>query len=357
MPIIPAKKICIIRISALGDTVHALALANGLRKGYPNAHLTWILQPLPYEMVKHQPNIDRFIVFERNNGIHAWKVLQRQLKNDRFDLAVIPQVSFRSSFITALVKADIKLGFDFKRSRELSWVFTNRHISHRDPQHVQDQFFEFLEYLGIDDNEKQWNFAFTGEEMLWRNNFFKEIGRPVISFVIATSHPGKDWYPERYSEVMDYVDRELGFQPMIVGGPSPREHELAKKILDQCQSKPVVALEKPIRKTLLQLSGSAMVVSPDTGPLHAAVALDIPVIGLYGFSDPRRCGPYKKFADLLIDKYNDPGKKDSRIRRRTKKNRMQRITPQEVIEKITIGIQKYVSSRPKPDETEKKQPR
>jgi heptosyltransferase I len=84
-----------------------------------------------------------------------------------------------------------------------------------------------------------------------------------------------------------------------------------------------------------------MVVSPDTGPLHAAVALNIPTIGLYGASNPRRCGPYKKFGDLLIDKYTDPGEENDPISRRLKPSRMEQITPDEVIEKIKYGLEKY----------------
>jgi len=294
MPKIPAKRICLIRLSALGDAVHALALANGLRQGYPDAHLTWIIQPLPHELVKYQPAIDQFIIVEKKGGLRFWGNLFRQLQEKRFDLAIIPQVSFRSSFIAALVRADIKLGFDFNRSRELSWAFTNRHIPPGKPGHVQDQFFEFLDFLGISGYRKEWKFVFTHEELAWQRDFFSRIDRPVISFVAATSDPEKDWHADGYAAVMDYVDFKLGFQPMIVGGPSRRENEIAKQIVAKCSGSPVVALEKPVRKTMLQLAGSSMVVSPDTGPLHAAVALDVPTVGLYGPSDPRRCGPYQK---------------------------------------------------------------
>jgi heptosyltransferase I len=344
MPNIPAKKICLIRLSALGDAVHALALANGLRQGYPDSHLTWIIQTLPYELVKYQPCIDQFIIVDKKGGFGFWKNLSRQLKKDRFDLAIIPQVSFRSSFITALIQSDIKLGFDFNRSRELSWAFTNRHIQPRKPGHVQDQFFEFLDYLGISDYKKEWNFVFTQEELNWQKEFFARIQRPVVSFVAATSDPEKDWNAPGYAAVMDYVDLKLGFQPLIVGGPSKREHEIAGQILEKCICKPVVALEKPVRKTLLQLAGSAMVVSPDTGPLHAAVALNVPTVGLYGPSDPRRCGPYEKYKDLLIDKYKNPGEENNLITRKLRKGRMLSITPEEVMEKIRFGLEKYVRS-------------
>jgi heptosyltransferase I len=84
-----------------------------------------------------------------------------------------------------------------------------------------------------------------------------------------------------------------------------------------------------------------MIVSPDTGPLHMAVAMDVPTIGLYGFTDPRRCGPYGKFQDLLIDKYNDPGEENAPITRITRPGRMARITPEMVIEKIKQGLKAY----------------
>lgn len=338
---IPARKICIIRMSSLGDTVHALALVNGLRKGYPDAHLTWILQTLPYEMVKRQPNVDQFIAFDRKGGLKSWQKLARELKGKRFDLVLAPQVSAKASLITTLVRSKIKLGFDIRRSRELHWLVTNRKLPPHPPQHVQDQFFEFLDYLEIEDYPVEWNFAFTEEELAWQESFFKKLGRPVVSFVIASSDPRKNWHTRGYAQVMDYVDKTLKMQPMIVGGPSRHEQSTATEILRLCSSSPFLALEKPIRRTLLQLSGSALVVSPDTGPLHMAVAMNVPTVGLYGFSNPRRCGPYRRFHDLLIDKYTNPGEENARIRRTTRPGRIERISTDEVIEKIELGLRRY----------------
>jgi len=341
MPKIPAKKICIIRLSALGDTVHTLGLVNGLRKGYPDAHLTWILQPLCYDLVKHQENVDRFIIFDRKNGLESWKKLAHDLEGERFDLVLMLQVSLKASLISMFVRGGIRLGFDFIRSREMHWLFTNRKIDRREPQHVQAQFFEFLDYLGIENYPVEWDFSFTGEELEWRDSFFDKINRPVISFVIASSNRKRNWRTDHYARVMDYVDGKLSMQSMIIGGPSGLERDLAEKVLGLCRSEPILALERPIRRTLLQLSGSKAVVSPDTGPLHMAVAMKVPTISLYGYSDPRRSGPFRAFHDLLIDKYNDPGEEDSRITRVIKEGGMDLITPEEVIDKIELALKKY----------------
>lgn len=345
MPRIDAKKICVIRLSALGDIVHALALVNGLRHGYPDAEITWILQPLSMEVVKYQPAVDRFILFRRGGGLSAVRELRQTLRKIRFDLCIVPQVSAKAGLIAAMVNARYKLGFDLKRSRELHWFVTNRHLDPGPATHVQAQMLEFLEYLGINDYEPQWDFVFTDDEQQWRTEFFKDMKRPVISFAVASSKPEKDWTAAGYAEVMDRVARDLGGQALIIGGPGQREKAMAADIVSRCSRKPLVGLVKPVRQTMLQISGSDLVVAPDTGPLHMAVAMNIPTVGLYGFSNPRRCGPYRRFHDLLIDRYNDPEDFNKPITRRTKTGRMQRITPDDVLKKIILGLERYPRSR------------
>jgi len=340
MPYIEAKRICLIRTSAIGDTVHALAMMNALRHSYPNAHITWVLQTIPYEMVKEQPGIDRFITFDRKGDMGQWRALIQRLRREEFDLLIAPQASAKVSLLTFLSHAEIKLGFDWRRSRELLYLVTNRHIPPRPMQHVQDQFFEFIEYLGIKDYPVKWHFRFTEAERAWQNQFFAETQRPVIGFVIASAHPEKDWPPAFYAKVMDELDKRLDLKPMIIGGPNEKEKRIADEMLSLCRCRPIVALEKPIRHTMLQLDGCRMVVSPDTGPLHIAVALDTPTIGLYGYSNPKRCGPYK-FRDLLIDKYNEDETDNAPITRRTKAGRMHTIDPEAVIERIEYGLEAY----------------
>ena len=347
MPRIEAKKICLIRTSALGDTVHALGLVNGLRKGYPDAHLTWVLQTLSHDMVKHQKSIDRFITFNRNGTLRDWVDLFRRLRQDAYDLVILPQVSAKVSLITLFTKSKNKLGFDFKRSKELHWLVTNRRIPPAPMRHVQDQFFEFLDYLDIKDYPVEWNFTFTDNEKKWQRSFFEQLRRPVAGFVIASAHREKDWALEKYARVIDFADRELNLQPMLIGGPSRLEKNYADAICDLCRKPPVIALEKPIRTTLLQIAGCRLIVAPDTGPLHMAVALDVPTIGLCGYSNPRRCGPYRKYHDLLIDKYNESGEEHLPITRKTKPGRMSHISPEEVMEKIELALTNYPSNNGK----------
>lgn len=335
------ERILIIRLSAIGDVVHTLAFVNRLRKAKPSAHITWILQPLTYDLVKHQDTVDRFVVFDRKGGLESYKKLYRELKGEVFDLVFMIQVSFKASFISLCARANVKLGFDFRRSRELQWLFSNRRIPYRKPGHVLAQFFEFLDYLGLPDTPLDWAVRFTDGELAWKEAFFKDIPRDVAVFVVASSKPDKDWSPENYARVIEEVDQRLNLQPMIMAGPTAYERELSDRICGLCRSKPLLSLGEPIRNAWLQIAGARVVVAPDTGPMHMAVALNVPTVALYGHTDPRRCGPYVRFQDLLIDAYNRPGETRDKVTRKTKKGRMDEIRPEEVLEKIRIALETY----------------
>ena len=119
------------------------------------------------------------------------------------------------------------------------------------------------------------------------------------------------------------------------------EVEFERVILERAKHKPLSALGNGgLRGLVGILDGAALVLSPDTGPLHITVALDRPVISLIGYSNPKRVGPYRKFGDLMIDAYGEPGE-DYPISMENRKDRMPRITVQDVLEKVQIWRTNY----------------
>jgi heptosyltransferase I len=339
VPRFEAQRICVVRTSAMGDVVHALAMVNGLRLGYPNAEVAWILHPTPHDVVREQPTVDRFIVFPRHGG---WRTLRRQLAAERFDLCLVPQVSFKSAVVTALVRSPLKLGFDFARSRELHYFFTNRHLPRRQPRHVQEQYLEFLDYLDIHDYEVRWDIVVTPEEQEKRLEFLARLRRPLLGLVVASSSRAKDWTPAGYAALADAAEERFGLHSVLIGGPSALEAAVAREILSMTQCRPTVALDAPVRDTIWKLSACRVVVAPDTGPLHLAVALGVPTVGLYGLSDPRRCGPYRHFEELVVDHYNEPGEDPERpVTRRLRPGRMATITPEEVLQRVALAMERY----------------
>jgi heptosyltransferase I len=341
--VIPARldRICIVMMSAVGDAVHVLPVLNALKRHAPACRITWLLQPGPASLVRGHRSVDEIIIFDRTAGLRAFVDVRRELARREFDLVINLQVYFKAGIVTALTRAPVRLGFDRARARDLNWLFTSHRIPARPVgQHVQDQYFEFLEALGVNPEPVVWDLGPWNSELAWRNEFFSRLDRPVAAIVVATSKPEKDWFPERWAQVVDLLVDQYGLQPVLVGGRSPREVAAEQMILATARHRPVSALGSGLRNLVGILSGSALVLSPDTGPLHMAVALERPVISLMGYTNPKRTGPYRRFHDLLIDAYGNPGE-DYPVSMENRPGRLQRITVDQVREKVDVWQARY----------------
>jgi heptosyltransferase I len=339
----PMDRICIVMMSAVGDAVHVLPVINAIKRDHPASHITWILQAGPASLVRGHPAVDEIILFDRTKGPAAFLDISKVLRKRKFDLLIDLQVYFKAGLITAMSGARRRLGFDRARARDANWLFTTERIPAHSMQHVQNQYFEFLAQLGISSEPVTWNLGPWPDEVEWQRNFVAGIDRPIASIVVATSKPEKDWIPERWAAVADILSEKYGLQPVLVGGNSERETTAAATITSMSKSKPVSALGSGLRKLVSILDASQVVLSPDTGPLHMAVALDRPVISLIGYTDPRRTGPYRKFHDLIIDAFHDPGVAGP-ITMKTKSDRMSRITVADVEQRLVVWNDRY---RPK----------
>jgi heptosyltransferase I len=334
------ERIGLVMMSAVGDAVHALPVVNAIKRHAPASTLTWILQPGPASLVRGHPAVDEIIEFDRSKGMRAFTDIRARLRDRQFDLVIALQVYFKAGIVTSFTQAPIKLGFDRARARDFNWLFTNRRIPARAPQHVQDQYFEFLHALGITPEPVVWNLGPWEHERPWQRDFFSRIDRPAASIVVGTSKAEKDWMPERWARVVDALSDEFGMESILVGGRSDGEVRAAEIIERQARHKPVKALGSGLRNLVSILDGSALVLSPDTGPLHMAVALDRPVISLIGYMNPKRVGPYGRYRDLLIDAYGDPGE-DYAITMDKRPGRMERISAEDVVEKIRLWKARY----------------
>ena len=336
-------RIAIVMMSAAGDAVHTLPVVNALKRRHPGARITWILQPAPATLVQGHRAVDDVILFDRSRGWRAFTDIRRTLSNLEFDLVLALQVYFKAGIVTSFTRAPVKLGFDRARARDLNWMFTNRRIPAHPNQHVQDQYFEFLRVLGVAHEPAEWHLGPWPEERPWQREFFAPFERPAAAMVVATSKPEKDWLPERWAEVSDALWHDFGLEPVIVGGRSDRELHAERVIMERARHTPRSALGSGLRKLVSILDGSALALAPDTGPLHMAVAIDRPVISLMGYTNPKRTGPYRRFHDLIIDAYGDPGE-DYPISMENRTGRMARIQVRDVLDRVERWKTRYASS-------------
>ena len=298
-------RIAIVMLSALGDAVHVLPVVTALKRHWPESRITWFVQPVPQRLAQGHPGVAEFVVFHRRRGargLRSFLELKRQLAGRRFDLVINLQVYLKAGVITGLLDSPVKLGFDRKRARDMNWAFTTHRIPPHPVQHVQDQYFEFLEYLGVDPRPVAWGLALTAEERAAQEAWLARQDRPVCAVVAGTSRPEKNWAPERYARLLEHVWSDYGLQPVLVGGPSAVEREIAEAVQADVRVPVTAELGDDVRRLIWLLDASALVISPDTGPLHIARALDRPLVGLYGFTNPRRLGPYGR-PEGVVDGY------------------------------------------------------
>ena len=190
----------------------------------------------------------------------------------------------------------MKLGFDRARARDFNWLFTTDRIPPHAMQHVQDQYFEFCDWLAVPHEPVEWGLGPWADERAWQREFYSTLERPAAPIVVATSKADKDWMPERWAEVCDALYADFGLQAVLVGGRSPREEHAERVILDRARHKPVSALGSGLRRLVSIFDGAALVLSPDTGPLHVSVALDRPVSRSSATRTPSASGRIASFA-------------------------------------------------------------
>ncbi|HEU4564735.1 MAG TPA: glycosyltransferase family 9 protein [Gemmatimonadaceae bacterium] len=339
-PDVRLDRIGIVMMSAIGDAVHVLPVVTALKRHRPTSRITWVLQPGPAALVRGHPDVDEIVVFDRKRGRRAFLDVREALRERPLDLVLALQTYFKAGLVTSFARAPVKLGFDRARSRDLSWLFSTHRIPSRPTAHMQDEYFEFLEYLGVPHEPVEWKLGPWPQERDAQRALLARFDRPLAALVVGSSKPEKDWPAERWAAVADALYADHGLQPVLVGGRSPREAEMERVIMERARHRPVSLLDSGLRPLVGILDAAALVVSLDTGPLHMAVALDRPVVSLVGYTDPRRTGPYRRFQDLAIDAFHDPGE-DGPISRATRTGRMARISVRDVLERVELWSARY----------------
>ena len=286
----PPATVCLLRLSAIGDTCHALALLRTLQSAWPNARFTWIIGRVEHKLMSLLPEVE-FISYDKRGGLSALRQIHAALRGRRFDVLLHAQLAFRASVISALVRADVRLGFDRRRARELQWLFTNRKVAAREAEHVLDSLLGFAEALGVPRSAPVWNLPLPEEARAYARKLLPVPGKAMI-ISACSSHSLRNWSPERYAAVARHAV-ERGMPVVLCGGPGPTEREMA----DRIKAAAGVELQDQVGRDTLPrmlatLERGRVLLSPDSGPAHMATMVGLPVIGLYAATNPARSGPY-----------------------------------------------------------------
>jgi len=304
----PLQQVCLLRLSAIGDTCHALAALRAFQEAWPETRFTWIIGKLEAKlMTEILPEIE-FITFDKGATLGEWWRLRRLLRARHFDLLLDLQLSFRASMLSRLVNSPIKLGFDRPRARELQWLFTNAQIEPAVSEHVLDSFMGFARACGIEPNEAHWNVPLPQNALDYADQIITDP-RPTLLVSPCSSHAARNWSAERYAAVADHAATVHHMRIVLVGGRSSAEAKMGAAIAATARTALLNQIGKDTLPQLLGLmSRSSVLLSPDSGPAHMASMVGLPVIGLYAATNPQRAGPYYS-RQWCVDKYDEAARK------------------------------------------------
>jgi heptosyltransferase-1 len=298
------KNILIIKPSSLGDIVLALPALTALRRSFPAAEISWLIRPEFAPLLQNHPHLTRTIPFDRKflaeacfnpYALGALLSLIRQLRRSRFDAVFDFQGLFRTASLSWL--SDCPKRFGMANAREFGRIFYTHSVSqNQDCIHLVDYYLKIVKTAGASDVGVRFVFPqdVTAADSI-RKLLAKHSVEPGTYAVLVPGSARKDkrWPVERFAALADRISSQFGLSIVAAGNSS--EVDLVNWI-KSFANVPVANLagKTSLAELVALLKDARLVVSGDTGPGHIAAALGVPVVLIFGPTNPARVEPYKR---------------------------------------------------------------
>ncbi len=253
-----------------------------------------------------------FITFDKRRGIHGLREIRARLRGKGFPLLLHMHASMRANFVSRMIPANIRIGFDRRRARDFQWLFTNQRIPWRPEQHVMDGLFGFVEFIGLKERVLRWDIPISEPDRQFASDAVGE-STLVVAISPCTSQRFRNyrnWRAENFAAVAQYAHETYGAEIILTGAATQIEQEYGAAITAEA-SVPVKNLigKTTLKQLLAILDRADLLICPDSGPAHMATTVGTPVIGLYATSNPGRTGPYNSL-DLIVNRYSEAVNKE-----------------------------------------------
>ena len=300
----PPASLCVIRLSAIGDTCHTVPVVRAIQDAWPSTKLTWIVGKTEHSLLAGLEGVE-FVVLDKGQGWRGYAAVRRALGGRKFDALLHMHASTRANIVSTLVSAPLRIGFDRARARDQQWLFTNTKLQARRERHVMDGLFEFAELIGVKPGNPRWDIPVSAADLAAIAPLFaKRTPTLVISPCTGQRFRNyRNWRSDWYAQVADYAATRYGAHVIVTGGNTDIEQRYGTEIAAAARFQIQNMIGKTTLKQLLAILARATVVlCPDSGPAHMATAVGTPVVGLYATSNRHRTGPYFS-QHLVVDQY------------------------------------------------------
>ena len=309
-----------IRLSALGDVVRTLPSLAVMKKNFPSAKISWMVEEKSSDILFGQPELNEVIVFPRTAWAESlvrgrWWSLGKEaigfikkLRQERFDLVVDFHGIFKSGLFSMMSEAEVRVGFERGSCKEWNYLFNNRRVSL--PNNRISRFernLRLLQGVGLETKDSTLSPYISPEDRRYTIDFLERHGL-LAQYPLVALHPGtsektryKRWFPGEYAQVADRLVEELGASIIVTWGPG--ERETAERVQSLMRRSSVLSC--PTR-SLKQLAGiyqnCHLYIGGDTGPMHIASLVGVPVVAIYGPTDPVVNAPYAGTPSVQVRK-------------------------------------------------------
>lgn len=300
--------ILIIKLSAIGDVVHALPFLEVLKKGFPEARIDWLVEEAASRIIEGHPAIHRIILSRRKswqkkltkkaNPLSLLGEISGFLKELRlceYDLVVDLQGLLKSGILVGLSKGKRKVGMS--GSREGARLFLNERPIRVDyDQHAIDRYLKVAESLGYDSAKWDGHIPVSGPDRRLIDQILVSSGiekEPLVAINPIARWRTKLWRPERFAILADRIRNEMGCEVIFTG--SNLDEQIIGDITGMMKTRFLnLAGQTNLKELAYFYSRCKLLVTTDTGPMHMAAAMGCPVVALFGPTAPWRTGPYGK---------------------------------------------------------------
>jgi len=324
------RRVLLIKLSAVGDVVHTVPILNKLRRRYPTAQLDWLVTPAIAELLRHHPAITNVIEFEREAWSTPWRLrpftsyarLAAKLRAAAYDLVIDMHGQFRTAALTLSTGAPARIGFDRPRAsvwqasprnfpeqarkhawqgaREGSWLAYTHHIPVPTLDlHAVDRYLNVGPILGLDREPADFYFPIPQSALSRVGALLGAHSAARADIVImapGTVWETKHWGTDKFAAVAGhFLSRE--FAVILIG--SQRERVVCEEVAALAPGAVDLAGMTTLSELAALIRRSAISITNDSGPMHLAVALDRPVVSIFGPTDPIWIGPYQRANAVL----------------------------------------------------------
>jgi lipopolysaccharide heptosyltransferase I len=324
-------RILLIKPSALGDVIHTIPVLAKLRARFPAARIDWLLAPAIAEWIQHHPALSGVVLFDRRTYARSWRSLPAlaeltglllKLRRSAYDLVIDLHGQFRSALLTLATGAALRIGFDRPRkqarlaserrlvegayvhgwtgAREGAWVAYSHRISIPTLDvHAVDRYLWLGSLLGFDPSDPDFRMPIPlgaqerADELLDRREL---RGKPLGVLVPGTIWQTKHWHVEGFRSVAQHLVR-TGHGVVLAGAGG--EAARCQAVAAGCPEAVVLAGQTTVSELAALIRCAAICVTNDSGSMHLAVALDRPVVSVFGPTDPVWIGPYGRAGAVV----------------------------------------------------------